>query len=62
MIDIVVQVNGKDVTWIPLANDATEDAARVAVAENAIVLAHIRGKTEKKFLYVPGRIINITVA
>jgi leucyl-tRNA synthetase len=25
------------------------------------VLAHTQGKTEKKFVYVPGRIINLVV-
>jgi leucyl-tRNA synthetase len=59
---ILVQVNGKPVGSVRLAETATEEDARAAVAKDEAVQALTRGKTEKKFLYVPGRIIHVVVA
>jgi leucyl-tRNA synthetase len=60
-VEIAVQVNGKVRSRVKLRKDASEADARAAVAGDEAVLAHTQGKTEKKFLYVPGRIINLVV-
>ena len=62
VVEIAVQVNGKVRSRVSLARDATEAAARAAIAGDEAVLTYTRGKTEKKFLYIPGRIINVVVA
>jgi leucyl-tRNA synthetase len=61
-VEIGVQVNGKVRSRVKLRKDASEADARAAIAQDANVIAHTQGKTEKKFLYVPGKIINIVVA
>jgi leucyl-tRNA synthetase len=60
-VEIAVQVNGKVRSRVKLRKDASEADARAAVANDEAVLAHTRGKTEKKFVYVPGRIMNFIV-
>jgi leucyl-tRNA synthetase len=60
-VEIGVQVNGKVRSRVRLRKDATEADARAAVANDEAVLAFTRGKTEKKLVYVPGRILNFIV-
>ena len=60
-LEIAVQVNGKVRSRVKLRRDATESEARAAVASDEAVLSHTRGKTEKKLIYVPGRILNFIV-
>ncbi|MBI2395360.1 MAG: leucine--tRNA ligase [Deltaproteobacteria bacterium] len=60
-VEIAVQVNGKVRSRVKLRRDATEADARAAVASDEAVLQHTRGKTEKKVIYVPGRILNFIV-
>jgi len=62
VVEMGVQVNGKMRSKVRLRRDATEAEARAAIASDPAVLAHTQGKTEKKFVYVPGRILNIVVA
>lgn len=63
MNDIVtVQVNGRICGRVTLARSATESDARRAVESNAIIAEHLERRTEKKFLFVPRKIISITVA
>ncbi|MGZ3473173.1 MAG: leucine--tRNA ligase [Polyangiales bacterium] len=61
-VEMAVQVNGKVRSKVRLRRDATEADARAAIANDEAVLAWTKGKTEKKFLFVPGRIINVVVA
>ena len=61
-VEMAVQVNGKVRSKVRLRRDATEADARAAIAGDEAVLAWTKGKTEKKFLFVPGRIINVVVA
>jgi leucyl-tRNA synthetase len=61
-VEMAVQVNGKVRSKVRLRRDATEADARAAIADDEAVLAWTKGKTEKKFLFVPGRIINVVVA
>ena len=58
-VTIGVQVNGKLRSSITLPVDADEVAAqKIAIAEKNVQRA-MEGKTLRKFIYVPGRIVNI---
>jgi leucyl-tRNA synthetase len=61
IVEIAVQVNGKVRGRIEIAPDAGEDEARRAAEAEASVQTFLAGKTVKKFLYVPGKIVNIVV-
>ncbi len=61
-ITIGVQVNGKLRATITLPADADEKAAKeVALAEEKVQRA-MDGKALRKFIYVPGRIVNVVAA
>jgi leucyl-tRNA synthetase len=60
-VEIAVQVNGKVRSRVRIRRDASEADVRAALAGDEAVLAHTRGKTEKKLVYVPGRIVNLIV-
>ncbi|MCC6645241.1 MAG: leucine--tRNA ligase [Polyangiaceae bacterium] len=62
LVELAVQVNGKVRSRVTLPRGATEADARAAIADDAAVRAFTAGKIEKKFLYVPGKIINLVVA
>lgn len=60
-ITIGVQVNGKVRATITLPADADQNKAQeIALAEEKIQKA-MDGKTLRKFIYVPGRIVNVVV-
>ena len=60
-VTIGVQVNGKMRVTITLPADANEDMAKeTAMAEEKVQRA-IDGKTLRKFIYVPGKIVNVVV-
>lgn len=59
---IGVQVNGKVRGTIELAVDATEAEAKALALADVNVKTHLVGKTVRKVIYVPGRILNIVVA
>lgn len=61
MVEIPIQVNGKLRAKAKLRRDASEADARAAVAGAAEAQPFLAGKTEKKFLFVPGKIINVVV-
>jgi len=54
-----VQVNGKVRGEIEIAKDADEETAKALAME--VVSKFVDGKELKKFVYVPGRIVNIVV-
>ncbi len=61
MISLPVQVNGKRRAEILVARDAGEEAVRAeALAQEAVQRA-LEGRTVKKFILVPGRIVNVVV-
>ncbi|MFO0666400.1 MAG: leucine--tRNA ligase [Polyangiaceae bacterium] len=60
-VEIGVQVNGKLRGTVQLATDATESAAKEAALADEKVRAQVEGKTLKKLVYVPGRILNFIV-
>src|SRR5690606_23107218 len=59
--EVGVQVNGKTRGSVSLPGDASQDDARAAALANENVSRHVEGKEVKKFIYVPGRIINFVV-
>ena len=61
-ITIGVQVNGKVRAQITLAPNASEDEAREIALAEANVQKNIEGKDVKKFIYVPGKIVNVVAA
>jgi len=60
--ELVVQVNGKLRDRIWMAMDAPEEVAKEKAFASAKVNEHIDGKTLRKVIYVPGKIMNLVVA
>ena len=58
-IKMGVQVNGKKRGEIEIAKDADQEGAMAAAMEVASVFNQVDGKSVKKVIYVPGRILNI---
>ena len=58
-VTVGVQVDGKLRGDVEIARDATEDDARAAALAIPNVTKHLEGRTIKKFIYKPGRIIGI---
>jgi leucyl-tRNA synthetase len=61
VLEIAVQVNGKVRGRAALARDADEAAARAAGLADPNVSKFIEGKSLKKLVYVPGKILNFIV-
>jgi leucyl-tRNA synthetase len=62
VVEIGVQVNGKLRGVVQIAVNADEATARAAAFEDVKVKPFVDGKTVKKLVYVPGKIINVIVA
>ncbi len=58
-VTIGVQVNGKMRAKIDIAPDANEDTAREAALAQDNVQRAMDGKQIRKFIYVPGKIVNV---
>jgi leucyl-tRNA synthetase len=58
-IEIVVQVMGKKRGTVTIAADADEAAVEAAALAHDGVKRHIEGKTVRKVVHVPGRLVNI---
>ena len=58
---IVVQVNGKKRGEIKVPVDAAEDLVREKSVAEPNVQKFVEGKTLRKAVYVPGRIMNLVV-
>ncbi len=61
VVTIGVQINGKLRGDITIAPDATEEIARQAVQDNSDLQKHLTTGEIVKFIYVPGRIVNIVL-
>ena len=61
-VTLAVQVNGKMRGKINIAPDANEDTAREAALAEDNVKKHTDGKQIRKFIYVPGKIVNVVAA
>jgi leucyl-tRNA synthetase len=60
-VEIAVQVMGKVRGTIEIAVDADQDAAVAAARADAEIEKHIEGKTIRRVIFVPGRILNFVV-
>jgi leucyl-tRNA synthetase len=60
-VEMAVQVNGKVRGKVKLSRTAPEDEARAAALAAEGVAPYTDGKTVKKFVYVPGKIVNLVV-
>lgn len=58
-IELMVQVNGKLRSKIKVAADADKDSIEVMAQADEHVKAHTDGKTVRKIIVVPGRLVNI---
>jgi leucyl-tRNA synthetase len=58
-IEFIIQVNGKLRDRLMLCKDADEEAAKAAAFESAKVKEHTDGKTIRKIIFVPGKLLNI---
>jgi len=58
-IEFIIQVNGKLRDRLMLAADAGEEAATAAALASAKVKDHTDGKTIRKIIFVPGKLLNI---
>jgi leucyl-tRNA synthetase len=61
VIEIGVQVNGKARGRVTLAKDASEELAKAESLKDENVVRFIAEKAIKKFIYVPGKIVNFIV-
>lgn len=60
-VTYAVQVNGKLRGQVEMPADADKDAVRAAAESNENVSAHLEGKTIRKFIFVPKRLVNFVV-
>jgi leucyl-tRNA synthetase len=58
---IPVQINGKVRGEVEIGENDTEDTLRQKVMENPKLSQNIQGKELQKFIYIPGKIINLVV-
>ncbi len=61
-IEMVVQVNGKLRARVIVPAQASEEAVRALALADEAVARHVEGKSVKKVVVVPGRLVNIVVA
>jgi len=60
-VKIAVQVNGKVRAEIMVSKDMTEEEVKSLSLKEENIMAWVKGKEIKKFIYIPGRIINFVV-
>ena len=60
-VEVPVQINGKLRGKLMLAKDASEDTALTAAKALDVIQAQLAGKTLRKVIWVPGRILNLIV-
>jgi leucyl-tRNA synthetase len=58
-LTLVIQVNGKLRARVQVPSDISEERARAAALDDPNIVRHTKGKTIKKIIYVPGRLVNI---
>ena len=61
-VTVVIQVNGKLRSKLMVAPDIQEEAAKSAALADEKVQPFLEGKSVKKVVYVPGKLVNIVVA
>ena len=60
-IELVCQVNGKVRARIEVAADADQDTVQAVAFEEVNMQKFMEGKTVRKVIYVPGKLINVVV-
>jgi len=60
-LTVVVQVNGKLRSKLTVAPDVLEDAVKSAALADEKVQVFLEGKSVKKVIYIPGKLVNIVV-
>jgi len=60
-IEIVVQVNGKVRGRISVPADAAESDVRAAALGDANVVRHMEGRSARRVIVVPGKLVNVVV-
>jgi leucyl-tRNA synthetase len=60
-VTVVVQVNGKLRARLDLPRDESEEATIEAARAEANVAAHLEGKSVRKVVFVPNRLVNLVV-
>jgi leucyl-tRNA synthetase len=60
-VELVVQVNGKVRAMITVSADADEDVILHTALASENVQKHLEGKTIRKKIVVPGKLLNIVV-
>jgi leucyl-tRNA synthetase len=58
-IELVVQVNGKLRDRLMVARDADEESVKTAAFDSPRIKEHLEGKTVRKVIHVPGKLLNI---
>ena len=61
-IEVVVQVNGKLRDRLMVPADAAEETVREAALASARIREHTEGKTIRKIIFVPGKLLNIVAS
>ncbi|MBI4700242.1 MAG: leucine--tRNA ligase [Deltaproteobacteria bacterium] len=61
VVEIGVQVNGRTRGTVSIPRSASADEARAAALAVPAVSRWVAGKSERKFVYVPGRIVSFVV-
>src|SRR5579875_703184 len=61
VVTVVVQINGKVRDRLEVAADTAEDQVRALAFDSAAVKRHMDGKTPKKVIYVPNKLLSIVV-
>ena len=56
---IVVQVNGKMRGKVTVSADADEETVKASALAEANVVRTIEGKTVRKVIVIPGRLVNV---
>jgi len=60
-ITLIVQVNGKLRDRLTVPASINEEEAKAVALESETIQEFLAGKTPKKIIYVPGRLVNIVV-
>jgi leucyl-tRNA synthetase len=61
IVTVVVQINGKVRDKLEVEADTAEDQVRALALESAAVKRHLDGKTPKKVIYVPNKLLSIVI-
>jgi leucyl-tRNA synthetase len=61
-VQIIVQVNGKVRGELQVVPDASQESVLELALQNERIQAHVEGKTVRKVIFVPGKILNLVVA